>query len=346
MRKILIAAIIVLVVFCGCAKPAPHFTNHAFYYWKTIFKISADERAMFDSLRVNKLYLRLYDVVYDDVKKQPVPVSPVSFGAPHIDGMEIVPVVFIRQDVMKNISDKEAKALAANMAGLAGSILERNRIQAGEFQLDYDWTPSTRERYFNFIESFRKELQSVCPGAVLSATVRLHQVKYKKATGVPPVSKGMLMAYNMKEIRDLTKEDTVFDVEELAKYAQSINSYPLKLDLALPVFPSCFIYDNGQIKTILTGLDKALLNDTAKFKRTGEGFYVAKGCFRHKGTEFSVGDTVKLENVNINDIKKAVQLLNRGKSTGDTLCLFHFDTGLIEEATGEKVISLGSVFNN
>ena len=76
------------------------------------------------------------------------------------------------------------------------SILDVNQLNIPkEIQLDCDWNSSTQKKYFNLIEEMK--LYPTWENIVWSATIRLHQLKYPKQTGVPPVNKGVLMFYNM-----------------------------------------------------------------------------------------------------------------------------------------------------
>ena len=71
---------------------------------------------------------------------------------------------------------------------------------------------------------------------MLSATIRLHQVKYYKQAGIPPVDRGMLMFYNMGKLNALTAENSIYNSNDAAGYIETVDDYPLKLDLALPAF--------------------------------------------------------------------------------------------------------------
>ena len=330
----------------SCSKPAPHFKNRAFYYWKTTFEITAEDRKVLDDLRINKLYVRMFDVVYDETAKQPKPVRPLIMGSLQIQGIEIIPVVYIMQDVFRKIDDKESHKLAADIVRLTRTVLAGKTGTVMEFQSDYDWVPSTKEKYFHFLTELKRTLKEKSPGAILSATIRLHQVKYKDLTGVPPIDRGMLMAYNMMDIRYLTPENTTFDVKELKKYVRSVNDYPLKLDLALPIFPSFLIYENNEIKNMLTGLDVKFLGDNDKFQKLSHNMYMAKGVFSYKGEDFSIGDIVKVERISLDGLKKAVKLFEKKGNLGDTICIFHCDTGMIREITDEKIDSLGVILDN
>ena len=51
----------------------------------------------------------------------------------------------------------------------------------------------------------------------MSATIRLHQVKYRADTGVPPVDRGMLMAYNLLPPDQAGERSSILDNRELGE---------------------------------------------------------------------------------------------------------------------------------
>ncbi|WP_449399704.1 hypothetical protein [Chryseobacterium wanjuense] len=57
---------------------------------------------------------------------------------------------------------------------------------SNEIQIDCDWTAGIRDDYFKFL----KELKKVS-GKEITCTLRLHQVKDKNLTGIPPVEKSI-----------------------------------------------------------------------------------------------------------------------------------------------------------
>jgi hypothetical protein len=61
-------------------------------------------------------------------------------------------------------------------------------------------------------------------------------VKYRERTGVPPVDRGMLMFYNMGRFSADPEARAIFDLESARRYLARISSYPLPLDLALPMW--------------------------------------------------------------------------------------------------------------
>src|SRR6185369_4928296 len=79
----------------GCKPPHHVRVDSAFYYWRTTYAPSPLELSYISRLKVQVLYIRFFDVDWDNATRQPIPVSPVSVS----DGAEmpaqIVPTIFI-----------------------------------------------------------------------------------------------------------------------------------------------------------------------------------------------------------------------------------------------------------
>ena len=71
----------------------------AFYYWKTIFKLSETEKEVLKDNKVSKLYIRYFDIGLNANTTEPIPVSPIHFQE-NISKFDIVPVVFIQNKVL------------------------------------------------------------------------------------------------------------------------------------------------------------------------------------------------------------------------------------------------------
>jgi hypothetical protein len=71
----------------------------AFYYWKTVFKLSETEKEVLKDNNVEKLYIRYFDVGLNPKTTEPIPISPIHFQG-NVSKFDIVPVVFIQNKVM------------------------------------------------------------------------------------------------------------------------------------------------------------------------------------------------------------------------------------------------------
>ena len=189
-----------LFFFNACSNPPQN--PAAFYHWKATLDIGELEQKYLDSLESKKLYVRFFDVHWDAKRKTTYPLAQLEWNDFDIGrSLEIIPVIYITNiSLKKTENNKDLDSLAKNIAeklDLMLSKLDTEKFVLRELQLDCDWSETTQRKYFKLIDKIRDYLPQI---ETLSATIRLHQVKYFNKTGVPPVDKGMLMFYNMGEV--------------------------------------------------------------------------------------------------------------------------------------------------
>lgn len=259
----------------------------SFYYWKTVFSLSLKEKEVLATNGVTRIYLRYFDIdLLPD--QQPYPVSPVIFKET-VNKLEIVPVIYIKNKVMLHPWD--LAQLAKKTAGFVRQINQANKINCNEIQIDCDWTMASRDNYLQFIDLFKKE-----SGKRLSATIRLHQVKYFGKTRIPNVDKGVLMYYNMGKIAP-DSLNSIYDRNIAQKYLKHLKNYPLPLAVALPVYSWAIHIRDGKV----IGLKNKTHGDSFKndpdFKRIKAGFFQIVHSKYRKGTFYRKNDILKIEQV-------------------------------------------------
>ena len=279
MRWLLILTSLALVA-CSSAEPRPE-PARAFYYWRTTMQLSAAEQAALASTQ--RLYLRVFDIDADGE------VLGRFIGTP--PPIDTVPVVFLRSDVFLEPRPGLAKTVVDGMLAVAP--------HARELQLDCDWTEHTRDAYFAFLREVRALAKRP-----LSATIRLHQVKYRERTGVPPVERGMLMFYNMGRFSPDPDQRAIFDEASARKYLDRIGDYPLPLDAALPIWSWLVHVRDDRVIGLLQSTDPDEL-PALDFVRDG---LVTRSAFLH-GTILRGGDRLKVEVMTPADTLAAARML-------------------------------------
>ncbi len=223
------ALVIALAALAACAESAPSAApagppaQRAFYYWRTTFELSATEQHALAELHVARLYVRAFDVVWDEQLRAPAEAGPLTVArdARVPAGIDVVPVVFVRAGIFARGHLDDAAIVTAAHDTWTGVQRRTSAlgVTAHELQLDCDWTESTRAGYFAFLRALRGE---VGPGVAISATIRLHQIKYRERTGVPPVDRGTLMFYNMGRFSADPKAREIFDPGSAMRYLARI----------------------------------------------------------------------------------------------------------------------------
>lgn len=321
---------------CGVPPPAP---NPAFYHWKSNFGLTAYEQERLERLGAERLYVRYFDVDWEE-GPGPIPVGALQEPGPDSFGGEVVPVVFLTNRTFEQLPEEETDTLARKTARKLREMHGARLLQ--EVQMDCDWTAGTRERYFEFLRKLRNYLPE---GLTLSATIRLHQVKFREQTGVPPVDRGMLMYYNMGRVDDTTETNSILRPDIGAQYLLRVGEYPLPLDAALPLFSWGVVFREGRLVHLLHGLERDVLQDSSHFAPTLAGHYrVKRGTWR-KGVFLYPGDELRYEGVNPENLQTAARQLGRALPADERHVVFyHLDSAILSHFSHEDLLQIQAVF--
>jgi hypothetical protein len=296
-----------------------HVPEPAFYHWKSTYAPTAAEQQM----ATRTLYIRFFDVDWDAVTRQPVPKGVVTFRAKPT-ATRIVPVVFITNQTLLNLrSATDVPELARRIAKKIQQIADGQQLTYPELQIDCDWTRSTRARYFALLEAIGAQVR-----VPLSATIRLHQVKYVAQTGVPPVSRGMLMAYNIGDWKRPDTRNSILDLADLRRYANYLPGYPLPLDVALPLFRWAVFFRNGQVLALKTNLDAAQVRSQpfVELQSDSTRFVVSRDTTAW-GVSLRRGDLLRTEACPLTNLQMAKGLLlAQLPDQPRTFTLYHLDS--------------------
>lgn len=230
-----------------------------------------------------------------------MPIAPIEIDTFSTRGLAIVPVIYIKNEVFDDIATAQyapqrfwgTETLSENVAKYIEQINNYYHLTVNEVQFDCDWTLNTKEYYFNFLKLFKEQN----PNLQLSATIRLHQVKYKDDTGVPPVDYGVLMYYNMGRIT-ATGANSIYDRSTALRYLGKLREYPLPLDIALPMFAWGVHSADGQVLNLVGGLTHAEAQAISTLVRidASDIYKVAEQTY-YKGRVWQAGDLIKIEEV-------------------------------------------------
>lgn len=301
------------LLFFSCQKTQRN-VQRSFYYWKTVYDPSPREKAVLDSLGVNTLYVRLFDVGVNEATGAVQPEGKLQWKQSP-SGRSVVPVVFVTQEALRSGDSTALDSLAARMGRLSAA-LTRGVTLGNEWQIDCDWSAATRERYFHLLRQLRQ--QPFAQGKLLSVTVRLHQLKYAGQAGIPPADRGLLMAYNLGNLRDPGARNSILDNDELDRYTASAGRYPLPLDAALPLFDWYVWFSHNQYKGLVHRLESPAL--------AAGGRYPIVSDTTIEGYAFQRGDWLRHETVPAEALADAAGSLSRHLPGADLrVLLFDLD---------------------
>lgn len=305
----------------------------SFYYWKTTFQLNGYERNALKNNQVSTLYLRYFDVDFTPGSIEPEPVSPISMDI-STNPYRIVPVIFIKNRTFERINTNAISTLVKNIFAFVSQINTTHSISTDEIQFDCDWTESTKDKYFQFIREYRTLSKKA-----ISATIRLHQVKYHERTGIPPVDMGVLMCYNMGVI-GAGSSSSIYEKSIAGRYIFSLRSYPLRLDIALPIFSWSIQIRDGKVVQLLNKMNFYHFENDSNFNLVKKNlFAVRNACFKG-GYYFQKNDMIKIESVSPEDLNDITEQLNRYSNHQisklifydlDSINLIHYDEDIFKK---------------
>lgn len=309
------------VMFLFSCKEEDRVWSVGYYYWKNK-SLDTAASATLDSAGIQFIYAKIADVVWNGRLKAPQPVTKLPGLLPdgyYMKNMAIVPVVFVTNEVLLQADSSGCRKLAADIQRYytEWTTLYTNNIST-ELQMDCDWTPRSRDKYFYFLQELRRSL----PGTAISVTLRLYPYKYTTLMGVPPVDKAVLMCYNMGNIKDYQEKNSILTIRTLQSYLVK-KAYPLPLDLALPVYGWYVWYSNGEYKGILYENEYEQLLPYIQVKDS-----VYHTLTQNVATDFKyfrMGDEFRPEFPGEHELNASLSLLHKYFPDAQRLLLFHWE---------------------
>ncbi len=254
------------VACCSCQKSLqPHPEGAAMYYWKTTFAVGDKEKQFLAQHQVNKLYVRMFDVVlerdFNTHKNEILPIATTQFTTAVPDSVEIVPVVYITYEALMDMHDN-AEEYAELIVERALAMCAHNQCGTiNELQIDCDWTSYTKNQYERLCQKALELLHE--QNKQLSITVRLHQL----GETMPSADKGVLMLYNTGAFKNIETKNSILDIDDVKPYLKDA-SCKLPLSYAYPVFGWGLLFQGGQFSHIVSeGHSTTLPNEQVRNER-------------------------------------------------------------------------------
>jgi hypothetical protein len=294
---------------CQTKKQAPL----SFYYWKQTFELTKEQQKLLKETKTERLYVKFFDVILDE-NNQPKPISKIQFK--ERTKLEVIPCVFIQNDVFRYAND--VHFLAKKISHLIDEIADHQSLNIKEIQIDCDWTKGTRDDYFAFLE----ELKNQQGETKLACTIRLHQIKYQERSGIPPVEKGLLMCYNMDDIEQISTPNSIVSSKVLTQYVNEDTQYPIKLDLALPIYQWGLIFRLGKLSVISNDLSLQDL-PIESISRVGENTYKVKEDVVANETNFCKGDLIRFETSSPKTLVQLAEYFKKTNLTFNQVIFYH-----------------------
>lgn len=217
-------SLLLCLLMAGCSERQELTEGNAVYFWRTDLRLDSTEWAFLQRYRINKVYCRYFDVVIDEEGAEPKPNATIGFSCTLPDSIELIPTIYITEDCMHQAH----QGLAEKIVKRIRQMNETNDIKhISEIQIDCDYTLKSRKNYYEFLKEVKQAW-----GQTLSTTIRLHQLSME----APPVDYGVLMIYNTGDPRKWEERNPILDIRDVQPYLKRLDSYPLPLAAAYPVY--------------------------------------------------------------------------------------------------------------
>lgn len=268
--------LMLLLLLANSCKREEVRSRQSMYYWRTTLVWGDEECKRADSMEMQTLYLRLFDVVRDasepslGLRPEASLRFPDKEAAVRLKGSveRIVPVVFLAPNTISQADEGKMPDLASLLLKRIDQMTEKNGLgKCQEIQIDFDWAQSNGKVYFTLLECLSDKLHS--EGRALSTTIRLHQL----ALQTPPVDRGVLMCYNTGKIQQIDEPNSILTQEAVEPYLRYLKAYSLPLTLALPRFGWNVVFREGEFAFIAPGLE---LTDTTAFAQVDDTHWRAR----------------------------------------------------------------------
>lgn len=324
--RYLITIFIVIFIF-SCSKENKN-QSYSFYHWKSKALMPSTLENKLDTT-LDQVYLHYFDIDLNEQYNSIRPKYVLSAVDDWYKEQQITPVVYITNRAM--LKAKDPSYLVKQIHALVQEISNHHfGKELPNLQIDCDWTGRTKTQYFQLLKLLKKYY-------TLSVTIRLHQIKYPKETGVPPVNTGILMLYNMGELSNM-EENSIINTETVQSYVNKNLSYPMDLDLALPLYSQTVIKNKlGKVK-LLNYIPESLA-DTNIFSSIGENLYLPKKDTLYHGFYISPGYQLKTEKVTSDVLLESIQILKKSRLNFQSIIYYHLEEKNLENYNISKISS-------
>lgn len=278
MKKLLFFLSLIIIILFPILFTEDKKIQNSFYHWKNTYDLKNTNE---------KLYIKVLDISFS--KK----LEYVSTKFNKEPKNSFVPTIYITNETMKKVDYKEIEKLILKQ-------IKRLNTSFEEIQIDCDWSLTSKSNYFNLLQALKKDTNKT-----ISATIRLHQIKYFKKTGVPPVDYGVLMYYNMSDITDFNSKNSILDNSIAKKYHYNFDVYKLNLKLALPLYSQAIWFRDKKPLDIFEGVIKDDFKN--HFERISENIYKVKKSTYFKGRYIYKDDLFRFEDSKYEDLQEAIK---------------------------------------
>lgn len=331
--------------------------NSGFYYWKSSSRFfDSIELSLLHITETKKLYIKFFEINRDKSLGN-IPISKNELNLSYFSleyynnykekffDIDVIPTVYINNNVFKFSNKVELDSLVSNTLFLIHKKFESNyskiKKRYNEIQIDCDWTESSKENYFYFLS----KIKSISKYKI-STTLRLYPFKYREKMGVPPVNSVTLMCYNLISPLNANGKNSILDVSELKSYLKDQSKYPIKIDIALPIFQWYHVYRNNEFIGVINEFD--LDNNKTNYQSLKENLIQLTNNIELDKYELFTGDIIKIEKVDYKLIQESIDVIKKELKLGNEInvILFHLDSEVVKHFKNNELQNIYNRFNS
>ena len=296
-------------------------------------QIDEFRKQIIQETNTKRLYIKFFDVVFNEWQQRPLPLAQVEFDTTSLkwikeSGIEIVPVLYINNDLVDKVNSERISALADRIMLLLKTRLDQFYLTDIKLvHIDCDWSVSSQEKYFDLLRYF--ETLPFFLDKQISVAVRPKQMGNNAKFGTPPVK---------RIVFTLDMQDEKFEPSWLKNYA-------IPLDVSLPVFNDPIVFRNNSAMGEISGIPDSSWQSEKVCQKSGEYFEVIKDTVVHfhyfkKGDhiEYKTGDTAALNKI-------AGSIRDNLKSSQVTIILNQLDSIKIRQYKTSQLRAAFASFN-
>lgn len=309
LKYLLHTLIVALFVSCNSSDNRSLNEQNSFCYWKTTFTFDNQENNIWQQTAANHMYIRYFDVGWDAMSKQARPISTLLASKDSLPCEHITPAIFFSNNVFEKSTEGQLDTLATRIKNRIAHTNEQFSSQGfadkySEILIDCDWSKGTKDKFFYFIE----KLKEAIPDKEITTTLRLWQYKNPAAAGIPPVKRVLLMCYNLQAANEYDIENSIVTLDEIKKYITAVN-YPLKIDIALPLFSWGVIFRDKEFKGVIRNASSRSYSNNKQYTQIGENRFRLNEEMVIGDFFARPGDEIRIEALNKKELLELSQYL-------------------------------------
>lgn len=288
MKKMIL--FIFLGSFFACNQKKAKNIPPSFYYWKNTYLLTDFEKLTLSHLNVQKIYLRVFDVNWENGK--PVPANPLTSIDLH-NKYNIIPCVHISQAVINNLDTSFYDYFADLMIKQVALAATDNQFTYKSVLLDFEVDKLNYKKYYLLLKKLKEQLKEI------DFLVNFPLDMLDKLPKNQALYWDMLMVKlnNTAPPQKDTAHNSILDLTQVKQLAVNIPKITTRYAAVIPLYSWAIQYRKDSIIRYLPRRSSTDFLDQDLFWLVKGRYQLAKDTV-FKNIPFLKGDEIKVEAVN------------------------------------------------